>query len=253
MTQFTIGADPELFVQHRTSRKFVSAHNLIPGTKARPFEVEDGAIQVDGVAAEFNINPVSNREDFRHRLRNVMRQLQDKIWKQNEMYDLAAVPTAYFEKEYFDGLPKKARLLGCQPDYNAYLGKANPPPATKEPFRTGSGHVHIGWTRGADLTDPQHLETCRSVVRQLDATVYSASLSWDSDTKRRELYGKMGAFRPCMYGVEYRPLSNAYLNHDSLILEVYDRTVEALELLWSGTKLYKEDDIPEEFRYASAA
>jgi hypothetical protein len=53
-----------------------------------------------------------------------------------------------------------------------------------------------------------------------------------------------------MYGVEYRPLSNAYLNHDSLILEVYDRTVEALELLWSGTKLYK-DEMPEEFRVAA--
>ncbi len=246
---FTIGADPELFVQHRSSKKFVSAHNLIPGTKKRPFPVEDGAIQVDGVAAEFNIVPVTDAQGFKKNLRNVMRQLQDKVWEQNEMYDLTATPTAYFEKEYFDKLPRQAKLLGCQPDYNAYLGQANPPPATKEPFRTGSGHIHIGWTRGADPRDPDHLETCAKVVKQLDKAVYYPSLTWDSDTKRRELYGKMGAFRPCMYGVEYRPLSNAYLRDDALILEVYYRTVEALEDLWNG-KEYFNDELPEEYRAA---
>jgi len=246
---FTIGADPELFVQHRTSKKFVSAHNLIPGTKQRPFPVVDGAIQVDGVAAEFNIYPVTDGQSFKDKLRNVMKQLQDKIWEQNEYYDLAAVPTAYFEKEYFDGLPKRARLLGCQPDYNAYLGKANPPPATTEPFRTGSGHIHIGWTSGANIKSEEHLAICREVVKQLDVAVYVPSLAWDTDTKRRTLYGKRGAFRPCMYGVEYRPLSNAYLRDDSLILEVYDRTVYALEDLWRGNK-YFNDELPEEFSAA---
>ena len=49
------GADPELFVRHKVTRQLTSAHTLIPGTKASPFSVPKGGIQVDGVAAKFNI------------------------------------------------------------------------------------------------------------------------------------------------------------------------------------------------------
>jgi hypothetical protein len=58
-----IGADPELFVFTR-SGKPVSAHDLIPGTKYEPHEVGNGAVQVDGVAAEFNIDPAANEDEF---------------------------------------------------------------------------------------------------------------------------------------------------------------------------------------------
>ena len=48
-----IGADPELFV--KKDGVVVSGHDLIQGTKADPFPVQDGAVQVDGMALEFNI------------------------------------------------------------------------------------------------------------------------------------------------------------------------------------------------------
>ncbi len=50
---FTIGADPEIFLRRRG--KAFSAHGVIPGTKKEPHNVEKGAVQVDGMAVEFNV------------------------------------------------------------------------------------------------------------------------------------------------------------------------------------------------------
>ncbi len=63
MPGFTFGCDPELFVINDEG-VFVSAEGLIPGDKQNPYKVPGGAIQVDGMAAEFNIDPVTNYADF---------------------------------------------------------------------------------------------------------------------------------------------------------------------------------------------
>ena len=58
----TIGCDPEFFVKE--NNKFVNAHGLIEGTKDFPQLVNKGAVQVDGMALEFNINPAKNSKEF---------------------------------------------------------------------------------------------------------------------------------------------------------------------------------------------
>src|SRR5690606_25260133 len=130
-----------------------SAHNIIPGSKHDPMPVMCGAIQPDGVAAEFNINPAANVDEFVENIRGVLTELQERIESKNKGLSLIVTPTATFDKGYFNKLPKKAKLLGCEPDYNVYTGKVNPPPETKLPFRTGAGHIHIGWTEGMSATD----------------------------------------------------------------------------------------------------
>ncbi|OYV41139.1 MAG: hypothetical protein B7Z80_02685 [Rhodospirillales bacterium 20-64-7] len=52
------------------------------------------------------------------------------------------------------------------------------------------------------------------------------SLLWDKDGTRRKLYGKAGAFRPKPYGMEYRVLSNRWLDSPDLTRWVYN-TVQA--------------------------
>lgn len=253
--EFTIGADPELFVREMAGQNdgaggghFISAHDLIPGTKEDPHPVNMGFIQRDGVAAEFNIHPVTSANDFLSSIRAVMKTLQEDFL--GPRYQLVAQPTAYFDKEYFDSLPDDPKVLGCTPDYNAYTGEPNIPPETTEPFRTGSGHVHIGWSSYEDIYDPEYFRLCCNLVRQLDQALYFPSLAWDTDTKRRTLYGRMGAFRPKHYGLEYRPLSNAYLRDDNLIEFVYERTVWAADLFFNkGVKLYDNaPDLPEKYR-----
>lgn len=214
--QLTYGADPELFVWDGETNRVVSAHDLIPGTKESPYGVPHGAIQVDGVAAEFNINPASSRNEFIDNLELVRNSLLSFVRINLPKAELLAWPSVMFDEAYFMSLPDEARLLGCSPDFDAYTGLENEPPSTTLPMRTGSGHVHIGWTDYADPYSPEHFKLCCELTKALDKTVYEASLKWDRDETRRTLYGKMGSFRPKFYGLEYRPLSNAYLKDRSM-------------------------------------
>ena len=61
--QLLLGADPEAFVVLKDGGIPVSAHGLLPGTKDKPFPVEKGAVQVDGMAAEFNIEPAATEDE----------------------------------------------------------------------------------------------------------------------------------------------------------------------------------------------
>ncbi len=235
-----LGADPEIFLKDPEG-SYVSAHDLIPGSKRSPTVVSLGAIQPDGVAAEFNIDPASSEDEFVTNIDRVMSQLEDTFKSIRPDLVIAITPTATFSQDYFDSLPEEAKLLGCEPDYNAYTERANTPPETTEPFRTGAGHIHVGWGSGFLRADWNHFERGMNVVKQLDAVVYVASLLWDDDDKRRTLYGKVGAFRPKSYGVEWRPLSNAYLRSESDKRYVF-RTVKTLVdlLLNQGVEIYKD-------------
>lgn len=236
----TIGTDPEVFVKN-ASGFFVSGHDLIPGTKEMPFPVGCGAVQVDGLALEFNTNPASTAEEFMTNIKNVMSQMEGMFKTTYPEYSIEISPTATFDQEYFDGLPETTRVLGCTPDFNAYTGVENDPPHTDEPFRTGAGHVHIGWGGDHDVEDEKHFSLCRDLVKQLDTILYPNSLLWDSDEKRRTLYGKIGSFRPKFYGVEYRPLSNAYLKTPITQKRVFDISKKASELLLNeGIKLFED-------------
>lgn len=234
-----IGTDPELFLTNEEGVYF-SGHDLLPGTKQNPFLVERGAVQVDGVACEFNIFPAETEDEFVKNINTVRSIMQEMVWQRRPDLTLTATPTAFFKPEYFFALPAHALALGCEPDFNAYTGVENDPPGTDEPFRTGSGHIHIGWTSGQDFLDTEHFALCRRVVKQLDASLYPLSLSWDSDTKRQQLYGKPGAFRPKHYGVEYRPLSNAYLRDEEVIRLVFQTAVQSVRDLLDGKEYWRE-------------
>lgn len=238
MTQVLIGTDPELFLKN-SEGKFISGHDLIPGTKTRPHPVALGAIQVDGVALEFNTDPAATSEEFLQNIEAVIAQITLEYKKVNPDLEIAIEPTATFEEDYFSTLPDEAKELGCQPDYNAYTGKPNKKPSTKKPMRTASGHVHIGWGKFR-ASDEDHFQTCMKMVRQLDSLLFVSSLLWDSDKTRRELYGKIGAFRPKSYGVEYRPMSNRWLSHVSIQEFVFEATQKAAMDFLEG--IYYEED-----------
>lgn len=222
---FTIGADPEFFVAK--GGKPISAHGLIPGNKKVPHKVGDGAVQVDGMALEFNINPSYNEEEFIKNLDSVMATIMSMV----PGYDFYSHPVADFGLEYIQAQPEEAKILGCEPDYNAYTMQANPTPDGEKPFRTASGHIHIGWTNGVDPFDADHFNACARLARTLDYTLGVPSLLWDKDDRRRELYGKAGAFRPKPYGMEYRTLSCAWLNPDFKHWRkyVYHQSIQAIK------------------------
>jgi len=209
---------------------FVSAHGAIPGTKFEPFKVRNGAVQVDGNALEFNIEPAASAEQFVGNVLDVFEQMKAMV----PGYNVVVEPIAVFDDAYFASLPDEAREIGCQPDWNAYTGEQNVRPESKASIRAAGGHIHLGWTKDVDPFDPNHFDDCRAVVKQLDHFLGTYSLCWDKDSTRRGMYGKAGAFRPKPYGVEYRTLSNAWLKSPELIRWVYDHTRLACEVLYSG-------------------
>lgn len=243
-----IGADPELFLYNARTKSYVSSHDIIKGDKKKPFlfyinktsTIPVGATQVDGVTAEFNIAPESEADLFQDNIICLCKELLRQAKEKNEHLTLSAIPTAKFEKDYFEKLPKETKLMGCMPDNNVYTGKENPAPIIKRPMRFGGGHIHLGWTDCEDVEDEAHMFDCQEVVKQLDHSLFLYSFIWDKNQARRTTYGKVGSFRYKPYGVEYRSLSNVWVCDPDLHRFVFDCASYAYNLLEDDMKL--EDD-----------
>jgi hypothetical protein len=229
-----IGADPEVFVKNKDG--MVSAHDFKCGTKKKPQKTKNGAIQVDGMALEFNTKPTDDSVAFVTNIRALLEDLDVIVKKRSPDLSVVAVPTAHFEPDYIFKLPQKALDLGCEPDFNAYTMKTNPRPNGMVPFRTGSGHVHLGW--GEFENTKEHFANCCSLAKQLDYYLGVPSLKWDTDQDRRKLYGKAGTFRPKKYGMEYRVLSNAWLNSEETMKFVFNETKRAFEMWNAGLHMF---------------
>lgn len=226
MEGLTFGCDPELFVTNADG-EFVTAAGLIPGTKEEPYRVPGGAVQVDGMAAEFNIDPVTTFKEFNDNIIKVTGTLKRMLPKG---YKLSTVPSVVFSEKAWAEAPDEAKILGCNPDYNAWDNSVNPPPSDPDNprLRTASGHVHIGWTDNAEVTDPDHVRSCVDLVKQLDWYLGPWSVRSDPDTARRRLYGKAGAMRFKPYGVEYRVLSNFWLTNITRREAMWNRMQHAI-------------------------
>lgn len=227
----TVGADPEVFVKH--GGQFISGHTFPCGTKAEPTKTKHGAVQVDGLALEFNVRPAKTEIQFLRHVKSVYADLERIIRETNPECSLHAQATVVFGREYISSLPEEYQRLGCNPDYNAYTLEENPPPDGSADFRTGAGHVHLGYRRGG-ITFREDA----ALVRELDYYLGLPSLGWDTDVQRRTLYGQAGAFRPKEYGLEYRTLSNVWLNDDELIRFVFAQTKKCYEHFREGRSLY---------------
>lgn len=237
---YLVGADPEIFVMK--DGVFHSAHGLIKGDKKNPFPVDKGAVQVDGMALEFNINPAKDVEEFYVNITSVMSTLRSMV----PDYEMVAVPVADFDELTIKQQPEEALELGCDPDYNGWMMCENERPNGEVNFRTASGHIHVGWTEGAVIKSHEHFALCAAVARQLDFFLGLPSLLYDGDSRRREMYGKAGAFRPKSYGMEYRVLSNRWLSDKSLIEWVYQNTILGLKQFFEKENyLFTQMDVQE--------
>lgn len=232
--QILVGCDPEVFVKQ--NGEFKSAFGLIKGDKKNPQKVKNGAVQVDGMALEFNIDPAASEDEFCFNVQDVF----NTMCKMVPGYEVVATPVAHFDLSYMKSQPKEALELGCDPDYNAWSSRVNVKPNGDRPMRTASGHVHIGWCDGADINSADHIRRCELVVKQLDFFLGLPSLAYDKDVLRREMYGKAGCYRPKPYGVEYRTLSNAWLKSESLMRWVYRATKAGVEKVMDGVMLEDE-------------
>ena len=233
---FMVGADPEIFIKGADG--FVSAHDKIPGNKRTPYPVSKGGVQVDGMATEFNIDPASSYEEFQLNLDTVQGILKDMLGPD---YDFIQASTVKFDEDFAKDVPVSAMRLGCEADFNGWTGYENESPNEAALMRTAGGHVHVGLDdlTTDDLYDFDHYLECGRLARILDETLGVYSILWDDDDERRTLYGKAGSFRPKIYGMEYRTLSNMWIFNPTIVKFVYTSVEEALNK-WSN-KDYEPD------------
>lgn len=228
MPGFSFGADPELFIINENGEP-VCADGLIPGTKAEPYKVPGGAVQVDGFAAEFNIDPATSFKQFDGNIIKVLNTLKKMLPRG---YGFSSAASVVFSEKVWEEAPDHAKELGCTPDFNAWTGKVNPPPHLPDNprLRSAAGHIHSGWRPPEqDYIDEAHVNNCREFAKQLDFYLGAWSINYDTDTIRRKLYGRAGAIRYKPYGVEYRVLSNFWIFKTEYRLQVWNRLQKAIE------------------------
>lgn len=203
-----IGADPEVFWKTRAGIP-QSVEGMIPGSKYDPSPVEKLGpgyfIQVDNVAAEYNIPPCSDAKSFSSAIGKGLKHISTIARKKK--FVLAIEPALHFPIDQVT--TPHALVLGCEPDLNAWLQKMNPRPIPPMTLRTAAGHLHFSWV-GGDGEAPLDEEKI-AITKLSDVFLGVPSVLATKKSERRSLYGKAGCCRLKEYGVEYRTLDNFWI------------------------------------------
>ncbi len=201
-----IGYDVEIF--YAKSGWDMVAYIVPPlwceGTKQAPIKIPNGVgfWQRDGVALELNGMPTTGYRTFS---RNATIQLNAALLKDG--YFLSSSSEAQLDEETFLTSPA-ARDIGCEPDYNAWTEKINPPPSYHSLGRNryAGGHLHFSWPRSRSASRDEKFQ----MVRTLDLLLGSLVLEKEKPSCRRDHYGRSGACRLKPYGVEWRAPDNSW-------------------------------------------
>lgn len=220
----SVGADPEVFWVNRKNGHPKSVEGLLGGTKARPIPMvglnRGFMVQEDNVAAEYNIPPASSAEEFD---RNIFQGLR-YIMKEATKHGCKVAVTDTLEFDIQELQTPHASTMGCEPDFGVWEGEWNPRPDPPMTFRTAAGHVHFGWTT------PN--ETSGIIVGKMaDLFLGVPSILVTQPSKRRELYGKAGAWRFKPYGGEYRTLGNFWIETKAFRTSVFKNAVAGFQRL----------------------
>jgi len=213
-----LGSDPEMFIKGPNGEP-ISAEGLLGGTKDEPRKLSENghAVQEDNVMVEFNIPPV----------RDAIRLVKEIEFAKAEILKLLpegctleASPSMDFSLETLS--TEQALTFGCVEDYSVW-GRVKLQKVTPEPtVRYAGGHIHISY-------EEPSLEVTEAIIKAMDCYLGIPAVFMDTDDRRKFIYGTPGRFRFTNYGLEYRVLSNFWLQSEELINWVFLQTMLALE------------------------
>lgn len=213
------GADPEFFIVTKKGT-VVNSDRFFPPEKNK-YEIKGGLknkpmhLFFDGIQAEFNIWPHTCREWVLDDIWLLFKRVYELI---GPNYDISLQPCVKVRKDILRKADPRARIFGCDPDYNAYTGEKNEilvDPDT-HPLRYAGGHIHMSPEFGNKKKEPflaSWEEICKS-VKLLDILVGSLLVLLERDVAaatRRFMYGTAGCFRETEWGIEYRTPSPFWL------------------------------------------
>ncbi|QIG69404.1 hypothetical protein EVB79_034 [Rhizobium phage RHph_N3_13] len=225
-----IGADPEGWVIDGNG-DFFPAFGVIPGDKENPYKVDGGAVQVDGLALEFNIDAATTDDEFCRNVWKVTSQLTEMVKTFDKSFTIQWSPVAKFRPTIWSIAPEQSKMLGCSPDYNV-KGEINENPFMRlenNPLRTAAGHIHIGWLQPdefpEDPTIGDHFDTCLDIAQGFfNGHLPSFVPQTPEEEERLEYYGLWGSFRPKRYGIELRAPSNLWVRSEETQRKIFNET-----------------------------
>jgi hypothetical protein len=196
-----MGTDPEMFLADRRTGRCTPAFNVLPRKKDRGYNV----LFADGFQAEANVGAAQCLEVL-------SKGIAVAISSMSSIGRIRPESTIRFARKTFQKIAREDLEFGCEPSLNVYgmQGTKVVDPA-EVPYRFAGGHIHIGW--GSSLL---YKSAIQEIVMALDKVlgVISVSLAEGLDTEvRRHFYGLAGEYRTPAHGLEYRVLSNFWLQH----------------------------------------
>jgi len=224
--KITLGSDPEIFLTKQDGTPWGALTTGCTGTKEAPAPTDYGALQVDGLALEYNTNPVDNVEDWVDLHKAALEHISDVAGGADLIIDSSSRLdfTTYIDG---NGATEDELMFGCDPDFNADTMAENTMPDNDGSikFRTTGGHVHIGLENWGELCGGDEKIThmmASKIVFICDAILGLRSVLTDDGVARKELYGKAGAYRVKPYGIEYRTLSNFWVFDEVEMRFIFD-------------------------------
>lgn len=211
LVNYTIGADPEMFIINLQTNEVVSAKGIIPGEKGKPYT--DGlpngfGLEIDGILAEFNIPPCSSKQEYISSIKFMKEYIREFVKNINPDLDICCCASHMVPDNIIQD--PEVNQIGCDPDFNAYTGIENPTPkGYPDAIRVAGDHIHFG-IKGLSIEDKFKF------IKYCDLALGLPSVYIDTDTYRRTLYGRSGSFRFQPWGLEYRSLSSRMLGDDCL-------------------------------------
>ncbi len=229
----SLGSDPEVLLTKTDGTPWGAITTGVTGTKEEPQKVPRGAIQVDGMALEFNIDPA---EDLDSWVKNTQSVLNSHIAHKAKAADLVISKKSildYYKYMESESPSESETLFGCDPDFCADTMKENTMPDNDGSItvRTAGGHVHIGMENWGSLCMEDEKiahSMAQRIIYIMDLVLGCWSVLEDDGVERKIMYGKAGAYRIKPYGVEYRTLSNFWIFNVSYLTQVYERVSTAL-------------------------
>ena len=235
-SQVLVGSDPEIFLVDAKTGAPVSGVGLVGAKKGDPKslgtvagmgETENvhlqglgeyllhvgeidpskdvGGVVEDNVMIELNPAPCRRPGAFVARHLYMMVSLQKNVLTPR---GLRAVASSYMDMPDNQLTTPDAMEFGCMPDMCVYTGgeRTTPSPDTLGNRRFAGGHVHIGYDIAASKLSPEDVVVLCDILLGLPAVIFNR------DTERYKVYGQAGCYRIKPYGIEYRTLSNYWLN-----------------------------------------
>ena len=196
-----MGSDPELFVK--------DGDRIIGSEKVIPPEGLLGIVR-DGVQIELHPEPYVCRASAANTLAGLFHSLQRHLSKVPSL-SVCFDEVVELSKAEMDELSPESRVLGCQPSLNIYDDKAEVRVPPDYPVRSAGGHIHVG--------NSLQGEDAKRFIAVMDVLVGNTCVLIDRHPKaaeRRQVYGRAGEYRIQPYGVEYRTLSNFWLQGHQL-------------------------------------